>query len=52
MIQVELRVTITAKDDAEADQVLRLVNGLSRRWPETPIVSITERSRERIQEGS
>lgn len=46
MIDVELRVWIVAADDAEADAVIRALHDLGTDYPNTPIISISERSRE------
>jgi hypothetical protein len=51
MIEVNLSVWITAKDDAEADRVIRALAERGRYWPETPVVSIDELSRELKRDG-
>jgi hypothetical protein len=50
MIEARATITIVARDDAEADAVYAALHAVNRRWPETPVVGITETSREVMAE--
>lgn|GEM_PF-5120020 len=39
-------LTIVASTDEEVDEVYRVLHPLMREWPNTPIINITETSRE------
>ena len=49
MIEVRATLSILAADDEEADLVYRALDAINRAHPETPVVQVTETSRELVR---
>lgn len=49
MIEVRAILSILAADDEEADVVYRALHAINRLHPETPVVNVTETSRELVR---
>ena len=49
MIEVRATLSILAADDEEADKVYKALHAINRLYPETPVIQISETSRELVR---
>ena len=49
MIEARATISILAADDEEADKVYKALHAINRLYPETPVIQISETSRELVR---
>jgi hypothetical protein len=50
MIEVRLKVTITAEDDRQADEIIYDLRRHAKDWPELPLVAVVETDRYEVED--